>query len=261
MPQVSVIMGIYNCAATLEEAVECICQQTFNDWELIMCDDCSTDNTLEAAQEIAQKDPRIKVLHNEQNLTLAPTLNRCAKVATGKYLVRMDGDDICDPTRFEKEFAVLETNPSCAVVSCQMNLFDASGVYRIITHPEYPTPADFVKRSQFCHAGCMMRKDAFDSVGGYSESLTYKRVEDYDLWVRMYRAGYMGSNIQEPLYSMRDDRNAYSRRTFENRRNEIRVKMNCIRWFRLPVYSYVHILTTAAKAIMPSFLYRRLHTR
>ena len=67
MPQISVLMGIYNCADTLEEAVNSIINQTFTDWELIMCDDCSTDNTLAVAQELAKRDPRIKVIKNEKN--------------------------------------------------------------------------------------------------------------------------------------------------------------------------------------------------
>lgn len=259
MPKVSVLMGIYNCADTLEKAVESIKNQTFTNWELIMCDDGSKDNTLEVAQKIAQNDKRITVIKNEKNLTLAPTLNRCAKIASGKYLARMDGDDVCDPTRFEKELNMLESNPCYAVVSCQMNLFDKNGVYRVVSYEETPAVTDFVKRSPFCHAGCMMRKDVFDNIGGYSESLDYKRVEDYDLWVRMYQAGYIGYNIQEPLYSMRDDRNAIKRRTIENRKNEIRVKKNIIRWFRLSKRNYIYILVTVAKAITPSFIYKVIH--
>ena len=74
-PLVSVLMGIYNCSDTLEEAVNCIINQTYTNWELIMCDDCSTDNTYEKALEIAKKDKRIKVIKNEKNITLAPALN------------------------------------------------------------------------------------------------------------------------------------------------------------------------------------------
>lgn len=259
MPKVSILMGIYNCADTLAEAVESVRNQTFTDWELIMCDDGSKDNTWEVAQKIAQKDHRIKVIRNEKNLTLAPTLNRCAKVASGKYLARMDGDDVCDTTRFEKELNVLESNLGYAVVSCQMNLFDEGGIYRVVSYAECPAVSDFVKRSPFCHAGCMMRKDVFDSIGGYSESMDYKRVEDYDLWVRMYKAGYIGYNIQEPLYSMRDDRNALTRRTLDSRKNEIRVKKNIIKWFNLAKRNYIYILITAAKAIMPSFIYKIFH--
>ena len=259
MPLVSVIMGIYNCADTLEEAVDCIINQSFKDWELIMCDDCSSDDTYEVALKIAENDSRIKILKNEKNLTLAPTLNKCASVAKGKYLARMDGDDICALDRFQKEIDVLECHPEYAVVSCQMNLFDDNGVYRVISHPDMPTSADLIKRSQFCHAGCMMRKDVFDSIFGYNESADYKRVEDYDLWARVYKAGYIGFNIQEPLYSMRDDRSAVSRRTFENRKNEIRVKMNIIKWFKLPICSYIHVLIPLTKVLIPGFVYKILH--
>ena len=259
MPKVSVLMGIYNCADTLEEAVDCIINQTFLDWELIMCDDCSTDDTYEVAKKIAKRDSRIVLLKNEKNLTLAPTLNKCAAVAKGEYLARMDGDDICALNRFEKEAEVLDSNSKYAVVSCQMNLYDSEGVYRVVSHPDTPSPQDLIKRSQFCHAGCMMRKSAFESVGGYSESADYKRVEDYDLWARMYKEGFIGFNIQEPLYSMRDDRNALSRRTVDNRRNEIRVKKNIIKWFELPVSNYIYVLIPVIKLMMPGFVYKLAH--
>lgn len=259
MPKVSVIMGIYNCADTLEEAVNCIINQTFSDWELIMCDDCSSDETYKVAQRIAEKDKRIIVLKNDKNLTLAPTLNKCAKEAKGKYLARMDGDDICSCDRFQKEVDILNNYSQYSLVSCQMELFDDNGVYRVVSHEDLPTPKDLIKCSQFCHAGCMMKKDAFDSVGGYSESMDYKRVEDYDLWARMYQAGYKGYNIQEPLYSMRDDRNAISRRTFQNRKNEIRVKKNIMKWFNLPAKNYLYVVIPMLKMITPTFVYKVLH--
>ena len=258
-PLVSVIMGVYNCAETLEEAVNCIINQTFTDWELIICDDCSFDNTYDVASKIALKDSRISVLKNKRNLTLAPTLNKCADIAQGKYLARMDGDDICALDRFEKEVFVLESNNNYAIVSCQMNCYDDDGIYRVITHEDFPTPKDLIKRSQFCHAGCMMRRDVFELVNGYNESLDYNRVEDYDLWSRIYRAGFIGFNIQEPLYSMRDDRNAVTRRTVRNRINEIRVKRNIIKWFNLPYRNYIYLVITFVKAIMPNFIYKRLH--
>ena len=260
-PLVSVIMGIYNCADTLEEAVDCIINQTFTDWELIMCDDCSSDNTYEIALKIAENDPRITVMKNDINLTLAPTLNRCASIAKGKYLARMDADDVCTLDRFEKEVSVLNRFEKYAVVSCQMNLYDSFGIYRTVAHPDIPDPKDLVKRSQFCHAGCMMRKEVFDSVGGYSESMKYKRVEDYDLWARMYKLSYVGFNIQEPLYSMRDDRNAVLRRTISNRKNEIRVKKNIIKWFNLPFYNYIYVFIPVLKAIMPNFVYSIAHKK
>ena len=91
MATISVLMGIYNCASTLEEAVSCIQAQSYTDWELIMCDDGSADNTLAAAQQLAAQDTRIKVLCNDHNMGRAATLNRCLGEAKGKYVARMDG--------------------------------------------------------------------------------------------------------------------------------------------------------------------------
>lgn len=259
MPKVSVLMGIYNCADTLEEAVDCIINQTFTDWELIMCDDCSSDNTYEIALKIAENDSRITVLKNDTNLTLAPTLNKCASIAKGKYLARMDGDDVCSLDRFEKEVEALDKYREYAVVSSWMNMYDESGVFRTVEYKKNPQKKDLLKSSQFCHAGCMMRKEVFDSIGGYSESAEYKRVEDYDLWVRMYKLGYVGFNIQEPLYSMRDDRSAINRRTYYNRINEARVKKNVVNWFGLSVLNYPFVLIPILKIFVPRFIYGKIH--
>ena len=157
MPTISVVMGIYNCAKTLEEAVNCKINQTNTDWELIMCDDCSTDDTYSVAESLAKKDSRIVLLKNEKNLTLAPTLNKCIEHAKGKYIARMDGDDLCKLDRFEKEVDILENHPEFALVSCNMDLFDENGTYRTVYYNETPTLANLVKASQFCHASCMMR--------------------------------------------------------------------------------------------------------
>ena len=89
-PLISVLMGIYNCADTLEEAVQCIIKQTYTNWELILCDDCSTDRTLQIAETLAKRDKRIIVLKNKKNLTLAPTLNRCKLQEENMLLVWME---------------------------------------------------------------------------------------------------------------------------------------------------------------------------
>ena len=192
MPQISVIMGIYNCADTLEEAVDCIINQSFTDWELIMCDDFSSDNTYEIALKIAEKDSRIIVIKNEKNLTLAPTLNRCIDIAKGEYIARMDGDDVCDITRFEKELDFLENNPQYAIVSSLMNLYDKCGVYRTIMYREKPSKESFIKGSQFCHAGCMMRTEAIKAIvhtpgtvylrlGRGGEKRIHDKIEDFQI--------------------------------------------------------------------------------
>lgn len=106
-------MGIYNCAPTLSEAIDSIVNQTYDNWELIMCDDGSTDDTYRIAESYRQKYPdKVKLIRNRHNSGLNITLNHCLEYAKGEYIARMDGDDISLPQRFEKEFNFLETHPN-----------------------------------------------------------------------------------------------------------------------------------------------------
>ena len=108
-PLISIIMGIYNCEKTLSESIESIINQTYENWELIMCDDCSDDSTLKIAQEFEKKyQNKIKVIKNEENITLGPTLNKCLKLVRGKYVARQDGDDISNLNRLKEEVEFLE---------------------------------------------------------------------------------------------------------------------------------------------------------
>ena len=260
MPKISIIMGIYNCADTLAEAVDCIVAQTVSDWELILCDDGSSDDTYAVASSYQERYPdRIVLLQNERNLGLNATLNNCLAVAKGDYIARMDGDDICLPDRFEKELTVLEAEPNIGIVSSDMAHFDETGMWGRIAHPTYPEPKDFLHETPFCHAPCMVRREAYEAVGGYSVSDKLLRVEDYHLWVKMYAAGYKGKNIHEVLYQMRDDRNAYSRRKFRYRINEARVRVLAVKMLHLPIMGYIYALRPILVGLMPNWLYDRLH--
>lgn len=260
MSTVSVIMGIYNCANTLGEAIDSIVNQTFSDWELIMCDDGSKDDTLSVALSYKEKYPeKIVVLKNERNLGLNATLNKCLAVAKGKFIARMDGDDVCSPERFAKELAVLESEPEIAIVSTDMAYFDESGTWGKMRHPTYPQGIDFLYETPFCHAPCMVRKEAYDAVQGYSVDKKLLRVEDYHLWMKMYKAGYRGKNIGEILYSMRDDRDAYNRRKFKYRLNSAYVICLTIKELKLPIWGYARALRPIIVGLLPNFLYDKLH--
>ena len=260
-PLISVLMGVYNCASTVEKAIQSIVDQTVTDWELIICDDGSTDDTFETVRAIAEKEPRIVLIRNERNLGLAPTLNNCLRAARGTYTARMDGDDICAPDRFEKELAVLGADPKCAVVSCGMLSFDEEGVYGQSNYPEKPDKTDFFRMSPFCHAGCMMRKNVLLELGGYNESSEVERFEDYDLWYRLYKAGHYGRNLSEPLYSMRDDRNATKRRKMKYRIKVTRLSLKIYRDFQPGIRYIPYIILPIIKGLLPEFLYTYLRRR
>ena len=259
-PEISVIMGMYNCADTLSEAIESILNQTMKEWELIMCDDGSSDATYEVAELYMKRYPeKMILLRNRENRGLNYTLNRCLKAAKGKYIARMDGDDICLPERFAAEYETLETEKTISIVSTDMGYFDQTGIWGKISHPEYPKKKDFLYGSPFCHAPCMVRKEAYDAVAGYTEKKSILRVEDYHLWVKMYAKGYRGVNIQETLYSMRDDRNAQSRRKFKYRLNEAYVKFYAVNVLGLPQKNYIFCLRPIIIGLLPKRIYKVLH--
>lgn len=265
--KISVIMGIYNCEDTLAEAIDSLLSQTYQNFEVIMCDDGSKDRTREIAQLYCEEYPgRFFLLINEQNMGLNKTLNRCLKSARGEYIARMDGDDISLPTRFEKEAEYLDNHPDFAIVSMPMIFFDESGDWGQGKAIEYPTKADFNCHSPFfCHAPCMVRREAYLAVNGYSEDPRTLRFEDCHLWYKMYAHGYKGYNIQEPLYKMRDDRNAYSRRTFKSRMNAVYVKYVGFKMLKVPWYMYYYIVRTfiinLIKGLMPEKIYFKVHQK
>ncbi|MBQ8238027.1 MAG: glycosyltransferase [Oscillospiraceae bacterium] len=252
--KISILMGIYNCADTLEQAVLSIQNQTYSNWELILCEDGSSDNTYEVAQTLASKDSRIVLLRNEKNLGLNATLNRCFRVASGEFIARMDGDDDCMPDRFEKQLHFLESHPEFQIVSSAMTLFDESGEWGRAVCPEYPQPEDTVGGTAFCHAAVLMKKECMDAVGGYTEDPRMLRVEDVNLWIKLYAAGYRGYNIQEPLYRMRNDQNALNRRKYIYRVNSVYVRMQGCRMLKLGPKSYLKACSPMINGLVPARL-------
>lgn len=260
-PVISVLMGVYNCSATVKEAVQSVIEQTVTDWELIICDDGSVDDTFKVVEELACLEKRIVLIRNERNMGLAPTLNNCLRIAQGTYIARMDGDDICAPDRFEKELLLLEGDPACAVVSCAMFSFDEGGVYGRSDYPEKPDRLDFFRISPFCHAGCMMRKDVLLKLGGYNESKSVERFEDYNLWYRLYKSGYYGRNLTEALYSMRDDRKAFRRRKMKYRIRSVRHGLLVYRDFKPGIRYLPTVFLPILKGLVPECVYSWLRRR
>lgn len=260
--KVSVIMGIYNCESTLSEAIDSIINQTYANWELIICDDGSSDSTFEIASELRNKFPnKIILLKNDSNMGLNYTLNKCLSKVTGEYVARMDADDISLPTRLEKEVDFLNNNPEYAIVSTGMICFDENGDWGRNLTKEKPELKDIVKSTPFCHAPCMVRVKAYKDVNGYSVDKKLLRVEDYHLWVKMYEKGYKGYNLQETLYKMRDDRNATIRRNYRNRINEAYVKHLAIMKLKLPKWNYIYALRPLIVGMLPVSIYEVLHKR
>lgn len=262
--RISVIVGIYNCAPTLAEALDSLLAQTYQGFKVIMCDDGSKDNTIDVAKRYVDKYPgKFILIRNEKNMGLNYTLNHCLEYADTEYVARMDGDDISLPERFQKEIEFLDFHPEYSIVSTPMIYFDENGDFRIggIGKGFEVSKENFVSGTPFCHAPCMVRTEAYRSVDGYSVDPKLLRVEDYHLWFKMYQKGYKGYNLGEPLYKMRDDRNAVARRTWQNRINEFHVRRIGYSMLSIPWHKRIWILRPIIVMIMPNFIYRYFHKR
>lgn len=261
--RISVLMGIYNCASTLQEALDSLYAQTYQGFKIILCDDGSTDGTYAVAEEYASKHDNIVLTRNDRNRGLNYTLNHCLEYADTEYCARMDGDDISLPTRFEKEMNFLDGHKEYDIVSCGMEYFDEKGVFgRTSFGNEIPTKETFAYTTPHCHAPCMVRTEAYKAVGGYTVDKRLLRNEDYNLWMKMYAIGLRGYNIPEHLYAVRDDRKAVGRRNVRCRLNSIYSVTLAYRTLHFSFFGYVrNVMEQLLKIMAPTFIYNHFHRK
>ena len=261
MHRISVLIGIYNCALTLQEALDSLYAQTYQNFQIILCDDGSVDNTYKIAQENANMHDNIILIKNDRNRGLNYTLNKCLKYADTEYCARMDGDDISMPDRFEKEINFLDSHQEYTIVSTPMIYFDEQGEFKKCKGGYEPSKAKCARHTPFTHAPCMIKTEAYKSVGGYTVDKKLLRVEDYHLWIKMFSKGYRGYMLKEPLYKMRDNRYAGIRRTFKNRLGEMYVKHLAIKELNLPKSNYIYCLKPLILGVLPTRIYNYFHKR
>lgn len=259
MINVTILMGAFNCESTIKEAIDSIIGQTYKHWKLVICNDCSTDDTLEILLDYQSLHSNIFVIQNEQNLGLAASLNHCLELVDTKYVARMDGDDISHPDRLQKQVEFLDNNQEFTVVSTAMELFDDTGVYGLVKVNQKPSIFDFRFGTPHCHAPMMMHSAALFEVKGYNSNL--RRAQDYDLWSRLYALGYFGFNISEPLYSMRDDAQAKSRRSLRTRFDEVFLRYRIFKRLNFGLFDYIYCLKPLLPLFVPSFVYDAIRSR
>lgn len=253
-------MGIYNCADTLSEAIDSIINQTYENWELILCNDASTDETYNVALSYRNKYPnKIILISNEKNQRLASSLNNCLKYVTGDYIARMDGDDIAVLNRFEKQVEFLNEHQEFDLVGTQMMSFDETGDIGVVQIGECPNKYSMRFNTPFCHATIMARKEVYDKLNGYTVSKETKRCEDTELWFRFFKENFKGYNLQEPLYKVRERHEDYKRRTFKDSYNVVKV---CYKGYQLldyPLRYYICLLKPLITGMVPSFVMKKIH--
>lgn len=183
-PLVSVLLPCYNVEKYVAETIDSMLNQTYANFEIIAINDCSTDSTLSILYEFQKKDERIKVFENDINLRLIKTLNKGIELCKGKYIARMDADDIALPERLEKEVEFLEQNTDYDIVSTQFATFKTGSKHTSlhINPTKYEElQAYLLFKSGICHPASMIRKTLFSDLNLSFEE-RYLHVEDYALW-------------------------------------------------------------------------------
>jgi len=207
---VSVVLPAYNCPSYIGAAIKSMLDQTFDNFEFIIIDDGSTDNTPEIIQTF--NDPRIRFFQ-QKNQGLAATLNRGIVMARGKYIARQDQDDISLPKRLAKQVEFLEAHPECGMVGSWAEIWvGEEKSERTHQHPSSNMMLQYelLFNNPFVHSSMMLRKSVLDRVGGYSVDRERQPPEDYELWSRIARC-YEVRNIPEILLIYREVPNSMSR--------------------------------------------------
>lgn len=264
MIKISVIMGVYNCKSKerLKKSIESIINQSFSDWEFVICNDGSTDDTLSFLKKIAKVDDRIKIISYEKNKGLAYALNECIAASRGEFIGRQDDDDISLQNRLEQEYEFLVNHPEYDLVGTIADIFDDNGVWGTYLVPECVDKHDFLYNSPFLHPSILVRKNSLLKVSGYRVAKETRRCEDYDLFMRMYARGMKGYNIQEKLYHYRIQRNEEKRhRPMKYRVDELKVRYKGFKLLKIGFKKIPYIFKPIIAGLIPNKLLNRYNKR
>ena len=253
-PLVSVIMSVYNQENQLQlmQAVNSILVQTLTDFEFIIYDDGSDGESAEYICNLKNLDKRIRVIRCEENKGLAHSLNRCIDIASGKYLARMDADDISLPERLKREVDFLENHPEYAWVGTNATVFEHENIWGTWIMAEEPNQYNLLPFSPFIHPSVLFRRELFEEGGAYEVSQETLRCEDYELFMRLYIQGLRGYNLQEVLLLYRQDISSHKKRTYKTRINETLIRAKYFPKMDLPKKKqFVYTLRPIVTGFMP----------
>lgn len=252
-PLVSVLMTVYNAQRYVDAAIGSIIDQTFRDFEFIIIDDGSTDNSLEVIKRNAARDRRIHVI-SRANTGIVKALNEGLEAARGELIARMDADDLCAPHRFQLQVEQFEKEAALVALGSNAIAIDPQG--RRLGFAPVPLSHEEIEECHLCgtssmyHPAVMMRRDAVTYAGAYRELCP---AEDYDLWLRLGEIGRL-ENLADPLLIWRRTVSGLVARSADRRRQAV-VRALSDAWQRRGLPGQPKVEPCQASA--PSALYRQ----
>lgn len=202
-PIISVVIPAYNAEHTLCEAIESILEQTFQHFEIIVIDDCSTDDTYSLMENYAKLDSRVRIYRNDKNLGIAGNRNKGLSIVCGKYLVWQDADDISYPKRLAVQLNFMEENPSVGIVGGDMDIFNGLSITakRVYPRDDAGIRKCIFRFSPIAQPAAMIRMEVYKSVGNYD--LKLPPAEDLDMTFRIGE-NHKLANVKETVIKYRE---------------------------------------------------------
>ncbi len=207
---ISVLMSVFNAENWVQKSIESVISQDYNNWEFIIVNDGSTDNTKKIIEDYLISDSRIKI-YNKENTGLTKSLNYGLERCSGKYIARLDADDICLPNRLSTQYNFMQQNPE--VVLCGSYHYEKNGYTNKYKLCKYPKSNEGLKnnllnvKNFFSHSSSMFLKNAVREFEGYSEK--FKKTQDFDLWLKLSSMGKIAC-IDKPLVEILKHDNSIS---------------------------------------------------
>lgn len=261
-PLISVIIPTHNAETTIERCLMSVLGQEYQNIEVICCDDCSTDNTVDLLKRIAKSDKRVKVLVNDQNMRAAYTRNRCIFESTGEFIAQIDDDDYCAKDRFLIQLEFLLNNQFDMVGSGAF-YYDENGVWGKTNFDVgfAPEKKDFIHGSVFMNPTMMYKAGALKKVGGYRVSKETRRGQDYDLHMRLYANGFRGYVIPNRIVYYYRGKNSYPKCKFRYKIDEVKIRYKNFKQLGLLpkyfIYTLKPILSGLISARIKDFFRRK----
>lgn len=229
-PRVSVLMTMYNAARDVRAAVESVRAQTFADFEFIIVDDGSTDDSVALVESCA--DPRIRLVRNAVNKGQTACLNQGLALARGEWIARQDADDLSHPARLARQLAAGEEDATLALVGCQAWIIDGAGAFEgTLNLPLGPASIEWAAlfENPFIHTAALFRRELVAQLGGYDES--FRICQDYELWERVLRT-HRGLNVPDRLVQYRHTAQSLSQGARETTQAEA-LRVRTAQWSRI----------------------------
>jgi len=251
-PKISVIISIYNGASDIDRCFESIASQTEKDFEVIVVDDHSTDETLQKLQKWrAQERMLIRIVCNSKNIGLTKSLNKALTLSKAQYIARIDADDVWHPEKLAHQIIFLEENPDIGIVGSNYTArYERTAKYRSLPESHEEIQKKILRRNPFAHSCILAQRALIEKVGYYDEMLTYG--QDYELWLRLFPHTKF-HNLQEDLCTRYITKTS-TRKQRAQMWQSIKTRMRYREMYAYPLWQMIYLFEPLALIILPGWL-------